>query len=220
MTEIADAATKPKTRKVLLQMLAGAICGAAGMIAGMTLLDRSVEGAPSATLAAGLGTGLVYLLTALIIGLGLLLPALGAKALNVEDAEELKEQRGMLAKGSLIFILVAVFLLTLTFAPAPLGAGLLQQETAFVVAGASFFGLLAASNAFRNSGDELIRQASLEAANLTLGLVFILFGGWAALNQVGAAAMFSPLLFVSGLFAIYLLCTFIAYGRRGMLKPR
>ena len=124
---------------------------------------------------------------------------------------------GMLAG---VFLSVGILLISLTLAPAPLGAGVLGQLVALILAGGSFLGLLAAAYAYRNSGDEMMRQANYEAANLTLILTFLLFGGWAVLSQLQVAEMFGPLPFLSGMFAIHLLSVFVVVGRRGMLKPR
>lgn len=220
MTDLATAAPKSKWRKLILQMLAGAVCGAFGMIGGMWLIDGSSDGLPPPEVALGMGVGIVYLLTGLLVILGTVAPRFGAQALNVEDADEIREQQSTLIGGGLIFLFSSALLLALTLAPAPFGAGLLGPDLALVATAAAFLGLVATAYRFRNHGDEMMRQANLEAANLTLVLVFLVLGAWAMLSQLGRAEMFSPLLFISGLFALHLLAVFIVIGRRGMLKPR
>ena len=220
MTDLATAAPKSKWRKPVLQMLAGAGCGALGMIVGLRLIDGNGEALPSPDIALGMGVGIVYLLTSLLVILGTLAPRFGAQALNVEDADEIREQQGTLIGGGLIFLFSSALLFALTLAPAPLGAGLLGPDIALAAAAVAFLGLVATAYRFRNHGDEMMRQANLEAANLTMVLVFVVLGAWAMLSQLGRAEMFSPLLFVSGLFALHLLAVFLVIGRRGMLKPR
>lgn len=220
MTDLATAESKSKSRKLLIQTGAGALCGFLGMLGGMWLLDSGMEGLPPPTIAFGFGVGLVYLLTGLLVGAGTLAPQFGARALNVEDADEIYEERPKLVGGTLIYLCIAALMFALTLAPAPLGAGLIGPFVATVVAGAAFAGLVIATFVYRDLGDEMMQRASLEAGNLTLALVFLIFGAWAALNQLGRAEMFGPLLFIGGVFALHLIAVFAVCGARGMLKPR
>jgi hypothetical protein len=163
---------------------------------------------------------MIYLLIGLLLCLGTLAPRFGEKALNVEDADEIVEERPNLLGAAVFCLLVAGFILALTLAPSPLGAGIMDKMPAAFLSGAAAFGLVIVGYAYRNHGDELMRRLNSEADALTLTLALLLFGSWAALAQLGLAEMFGPLPFIAGLFALQMLAIFVVVGRRGMLKPR
>jgi hypothetical protein len=216
MTQVATPQGKPSHRKLLLQALAGAVCGGVGMYLGMTFIERGAPSAPDVVV--GFGVALIYFLTGTLVGLGALAPRFGAHALNVEDMNEVIEERRNLIGAALIFLAIAALLLGLTLAPG--GAGLLGRSTATMLVAGAFTMLVAGSWYYRNLGDEMMRAASKDASVITVYLLFLLFGGWAMLAQLGLAESFTPLLFVGGFFAVYLLAVYVAVARRGLLKPR
>lgn len=209
-----------KTGKLILQMVLGGVSGALAMIGIITVIgDQKVLLNQPGGLEA-LTVAMVYVLMAAVIGLGVMAPRVGAKALNVEDAEEIGEQRTDLVVGAITFLLVGVLLGALALAGRPGVEGLLSPPVALTLAGGASGGLLLLSILYRKRGDEMMRKVSLEAGNWALGFVILLFGGWAALAHLGTVPPVAPLQFVAGLFALYLVAIFIAAGRRGMLKTR
>lgn len=212
--------TRSKGRKVALQLLLGLASGAGGMAAALWLLEAQKGTALGPGQVAAAGTALVFGLMALIVGLGTLAPAVGARTLNVEDEEELTEQRSNLLAGSISFLLVAILLTGLTLAGDGQVPGLLMPRAAGLLALLAGLALVAWTIVHRNKGDEMMRLAGKEAGAITTYLLILFFGSWAAAAHLGFAPMFDPLLFVSGLFALYLLAMFVAVGRRGLLKPR
>ena len=84
------APTESKTRKLVLQVIVGAIAG--GVITFFTLNAIEASGFdlddPSRVLA--LAIGLVLALMGLFVGLGAAVPGPGSRLLNVEDEEELR----------------------------------------------------------------------------------------------------------------------------------
>lgn len=209
-----------KTRKVVLQFVMGLVSGAAAMAGVLYILDTE-DGllvAPGRPIA--VGTAVVLCLMAVLVGLGAAMPRLGEKALNVEDADEISELRTPLLVGAGSFLLAALLIISLALVPGEGTSGLLSPHTATVLAGMAVIGMAFLGIRFRKLGDELNRAVSKEANGWALTFVFVLFGGWAALAQLGHAPMFAPLTFVAGLFASYLLAIFVAASLRGMLKPR
>ena len=116
----------------------------------------------------------------------------------------------MLLVGGVSFGLVAILMAALT----------LGGEAAAPIVAVATLALIAWSVIHRNKGDEMMRAAAKDAGVITTNLIFFVFGIWAGAAHLGLIAMFEPLLFVAGYFALYLLAVFIAVGKRGLLKPR
>jgi hypothetical protein len=216
MNEARAMSGEGKGRKVLLQLIIGGLCGGFGMFAALTFFEGRSGAEVSPVHAVAIGTALIFSLLALIVVLGTLAPGVGARALNVEDREELEEQRSVLFVGAVSFVLVAVLVGILAAA----STGLVAKGSAALIACAAILGLIAWSIIYRNHGDEMMRAAAKDAGATTTNLIFLVFGFWAGAAALDLVPMFEPLLFVAGFFLIYLLAVFIAVGRRGLLKPR
>jgi hypothetical protein len=221
MSEVAarDAAAG-KGKKVALQLLLGMAAGGAGMFASLWLLEGKNGAEIDPLRAFAVGTALVFGLMGLFVALGTLAPGIGARTLNVEDKDELKEQRSTLLIGSVSFLLVAIFLAALLLGSSAEQPGILDRTTAGFSALLAGAALVVWSIYHRNSGDEMMRSAAKEAGSITANLLFLVFGSWAAAAHLGFVPMFEPLLFASGFFVLYLLAVFVAVARRGLLKPR
>lgn len=164
--------------------------------------------------------GLIILLMGAFVGFGAASPRAGAHFLNVEDAEELKEQRVVLAYASASCVLAGLFLFILAFSASGAEQVLLPAN---VAAGLACLSLVLAfwTGVKSNAGsDELMRQVGREASALALHVSVLLFGGWAALAHFGFAPLIAPLVLISGFFLIELVAIFWISGRKGMLKPR
>lgn len=218
MTDVATPQGTHSKRKLVVQLVAGAISGGVGMYLGLSFMESGTEGALSLDAVIGFGVALVFFLTGALVGLGALAPRFGAQALNVEDVDEVIEERGNMAGSALVFIAIAALVLGLTLSPG--AANELTLSASTIMTGVGFATLVASSWYLRNLGDEMTRAASKDASSLAIYLIFLLFGGWAILAQLQLATMFSPLMFVSGFFAVYLLSVYVAVARRGLLKPR
>ena len=141
-------------------------------------------------------------------------PRAGATYLNVEDADELREQKGMLAASAIACVLTGAFLLILTFADA------IGRDLALPLAGASLVGIAVTGWMVARRQDELTKQVGLEASTLTLQIVMVLYGCWAALVALGYASWITPLAFVASLTLLQLFAIFVVIAKRGMLMPR
>ena len=220
MTEANAIHAGAKGRKILLQLLLGGLCGGLGMFAALTFFEAQSQTRVEPTQALALGVAIVFGLMGLFVGLGVLAPGVGARTLNVEDGEELQEQRSVLLVGAVSFLLVALLVGALTLGGSSELPGLIGESEAALIAALATLALTAWSVIHRNKGDEMMRVASKEAAALTTNLIFLVFATWAGAAHLGLVPMFEPLLFVAGYFALYLLAVFIAVGRRGLLNPR
>lgn len=124
-----------KLRKVALQLLLGAVTGGLAM-SGIIWALHGQEGLlDDPARMAALGTAMVYGLMALVVALGSAAPKVGSHALNVEDADELIEQRPNLLIGAASFLLVAILLVSLAVARGGGVEGLLAPATAGIIAG-------------------------------------------------------------------------------------
>jgi len=86
----------PKWRKVLISALLGAVVGLAGISAFMTLHERGTLGELGISAILACLAGSFYVLIGAQVAMGVAWPGLGQRMLNVEDAEDLHEQRPVL----------------------------------------------------------------------------------------------------------------------------
>ena len=208
------AVQKKPVRTLIMRMLAGAVVGAATMGLFLTFVgDPFADLKDPATMAA-IAAGAIYVLMGLSVAFGLAAPRAGATFLNVEDADELREEAGKLGSSAVAALLSGAFLLVLAFADA-LGSSVALPLAGACLAGAAIAGWVGAKHQ-----DELTRQVGLEAAALALQIVFVAIGGWAALAVLGYAIWMGPLALISSLMLLQLVAIFIVIGKRGMLMPR
>jgi len=214
MTAVVGKTTKGRQA---LRMLAGAAVGAVATIAFLEAVGKpSLKSGDFGTLLA-LSAGLIYALMGLFVGLGAMAPRQGARFLNVEDAEEIHEQRPSLGSSAIACILIGAFLLLLALAPAGQDA---DRGVWAGAAGACLLGAAAITLATRRRGDELMRQVGLEASSLTLHVTLAVLSVWALLAQLRFVEWLTPLGLISGLSLLYLAAIFWVTARKGMMKAR
>jgi hypothetical protein len=205
-------AQKDKMRVMLWRMLGGAVVGAAGTglfiaFVGEPHMDLDDPGVLIAVV-----SGLSYVLIGLIVALGLASPQAGAKFLNVEDAEEIREEGPKLWMSTICCVLIGVLLLVLA-----MSGGLIESQTATVIAAACFAGIVIIGFVSAKRYDELTRQISLEASAGAFYTTVLLVGGWATLAHLGYVAWLSPLAFVSGVALLLLVAIFVVAAQRGLM---
>ena len=161
--------------------------------------------------------GALYLVCSGGVGLGLVSPKMGAKYLNVEDAEELEEQRTMLRNSILGIAAFGAALIVLAFA-APVGP--IPAQLAVGVIALLMVASTVVSRRMLKSMDELNASLSRETAEAAFYAMLIIGGGWAALAHLefltAPAAIDWLSMFAMSMFA----GAFWAAGRRGLLVPR
>lgn len=217
MTETHEPQQVSYVRKLVIPLIAGGIAGGATSAGIIAALDSAWIGGvgPSEMIAAI--TGGLYFVIAIGLLIGTLSPALGSKFLNVEDADELREQKSMLLNSTISMGLWGIALVLLALVQP---AGPLPQNVVLALAGGTMaIGLVFAWRSFRAS-DELYAQVNSEATALSYYLIFALAGGWALLAHVGSTEMLAPLDLLTLFYWTGLLAAFVAAGRRGMLKVK
>jgi preprotein translocase subunit Sec61beta len=204
-------------RKLVIPALIGGVAGFAASAGIMRFIDSEVVGGlgPSATIAALVAV--LYCVIAVGILLGTAKPGVGAKFLNVEDADELREQKKILVLSGASMLLWGASLLALALA-APDGP--VPQAAALVVGGGGLvIGIVLSVQVYRVS-DELMTAVNLEAGALSYGIVSLVVGLWAMLAHLGYTSAPAPLDLLTLFYVLVLLASFIAVGRRGMLNIR
>lgn len=210
--------TMPRwVRKLLIPASIGGVAGFAASAGMLRLIDSSAVGGlgTSATIAALIGV--LYAVIGVGIVVGTASPKMGARFLNVEDAEELREQKKMLILSGASMLLWGIALLALALA-APDGP--VPQQLALAVAGSGLVIGIALSVQVYRVSDELMAAVNLEAGALSYGLVSLVVGLWAMCAHLGYAAAPAPLDLLSLFYVLVLAASFIAVGRRGMLSLR
>ena len=204
-------------RKLLIPALIGGVAGFAASSAMMYFLDSETVGGLSASATIASLIGVLYAVIGLVIAIGVASPQLGARFLNVEDADELREQKRMLGFSGAAMLLWGVSLIALALA-APDGP--VPAMVALVIGGGGLVAGAVLSFAVYRSSDELMRAINLEAGALGYGLILLIVGIWAMLAHLGYTVAPAPLELLSLFYVLVLAASFIIVGRRGMLAPR
>jgi len=221
MSEIETPPSGLKWRKLALQLGSGLLFGGvigygAGALAGSYFEGKGLEDVPLSVEIAGL-VAVIYVLCGAMVALGSLNPAVGAKLLNVEDEDEVREMRTQFIYSGAAMALWGAALLALALAApvGPLAAQVSLAIGAVCLAAGSWF----AWQTYR-AADELMTAINLEAGALTYGLVLAVMGGWGMLAHLGYARGPAPLDLLTACYVLVIAATVIVAGRRGMLKLR
>jgi len=204
-----------KIRKAMLAGGLGAVSGAAGMAAFLALgIDPVWEAEGGVGRVAAGGVGVIYLLTGLFILMGVALPGLGARLLNVSDVEELLEQRAILAGSALTTIALGIMLLCL--AGAGPGGFVPDVFVLAAIAGALIVSVVMSVRQWPLY-DELWRQLTWEYSTFALALLLPVLILWGAAVQLGYLETIDPLGVIALAAGSLLVGAWIAAGRRGLL---
>ena len=206
-----------KLRKMVLGLVLGGLAGFFGSLGLLQLIDSGALGVLDRSREIAALVGALYVICGLMVGLGLLSPKMGAQVLNVEDADELREQAAVLRYSVFGMVALGAVLLVLAFA-AP--AGPIPQTAALAIVVA----LIALSwfTSWRQMRlvDELVRSMSSEGTSLAFYLLFLIGGGWSIAAHLGYLTGPAPLDWITMFAGLLLLAVFWVAGRRGMLAPR
>ena len=211
-------AQKNPTRTMVLRMLLGAVVGASATLLFLAFVVEPYIQLDSGENLIAISAGVIYIVTGLSVAFGLAAPRAGALFLNVEDADELREEGGKLGPAALVMILTGAFLMILALSGGE--PGLMSRKTGLVAAFLCLAGIAIGGWVSVKRYDELMRRLGLEAASLTLQLGMLAVAAWAALAHLGQVSWISPLALVSGYALLQLFASFVVVGRHGMLKPR
>lgn len=213
-----DTDMKPgKWKKVMFSAALGAAFGFAATFGFLHLADNGSLGALGYSETVAAVVGMLYLIIGLAIGVGLARPKAGAAYLNVEDADEIEEQRPLLAYSASA---MAAFGAALALAALGGPGGLVTPMVALVSASCLIALGIALSLAAKPYQDELMRALGHEAGAMALGLVGLVGGGWALAAHLGFATAPAPLDWLTMFWSLTMVATFIVVGKRGMLMPR
>ena len=206
-----------KLKKTALALAIGGVAGFAGAMGMMHLMEMEAlaESGPSVEIAALVG--MLYALIGFAIGVGLLSPKAGAAYLNVEDADEIEEQRGILTYSALAMVVAGIALVVVALA----GEGGLIDPA--VAAGVYVISTVIAVWASLRSGkhqDELMRAMGRETASTAYYLIVLVGGTWALLAHLQYIAAPAPLDWLTMFWVLMLLAAFIVVGKRGMMTLR
>ncbi|WP_296717804.1 hypothetical protein [Erythrobacter sp.] len=207
----------PWLRKVVIPASVGAVAGFVAVFGLMRFIDSDAVGGLNASAMIAATVGMLYCVIAGGMLVGTSNPRLGARFLNVEDADELQEQKRVLVTSSGAMALWGVALVVLALA-APDGP--IPQGVALIVGAGGLLTGTALSYLTYRYCDELMLAINLEAGAITYGLVLVVVGMWALLAHLGFAAAPQPLDLLTSFYVLVLLASFIAAGRRGMLTIR
>ena len=214
MTIIASETKMQKGRKLIFQLAFGGLLGGLAGYFGIGILDAETMAADQVIVS---GIGLVYLLMGLIVGFGLIAPKLGSTILNVEDADEIKDQRRILTGSAISMTALGAATMVLP----------LSGQDSAISAYTAFAGLLAALLVMAVINirdwkyyDEMMKQLSREAGNIAfcgIGGVLLV---WASAAWLGIMSAPTPLALIAIISGGFLLSIFLASARRGLLTPR
>jgi hypothetical protein len=207
--------TMQQGRQLTLPFVFGGLTGGlAGYFGLGSLLDtKDIAGDQFAVGA----VGLIYLSMGVICGFGLIAPKLGARILNVEDADEIREQRRILSGSAICMIALGAGLMLITVAgpngpisrPAAMG-GLLAALALLIVVSIRDWKYY----------DEMMRQVSSDAGNIAFSGVGLVTLIWGSASWLGLVTAPTPLTLVALTSGGLLISVFVAIARKGLLLPR
>lgn len=217
MTDTDRSPDFPWVRKLIVPMIGGAVVGGLATFGLLSWIDTAIPAEPEPSILVAAAVAAFYLVVAAITAVGTLNPQLGARYLNVEDADELREVRKMLLLSAGGMALWGAALLALALA-APAGPLPIPAALTLGVAGLAGGGVFAVMS--YRLADELMVAVNLEAGAVSYGLVLLVIGGWGMLAHLGYVAGPQPLDLLTSFYILVMLATFIAAARRGMLAIR
>ena len=206
-----------KHKKLVLSIVVGAIGGFLVSFTLMRTIQSGVLGELGASRSIAAVAGSMYVLCGAFVGFGSLNPKMGAKFLNVEDADELAEQSAILRNSTMGIGAFGVCLILLALA-APLGPvpqGVVAGSIVALMALCAFTSLRSVKLM-----DELNASLSKETAVASFYLMFTLGAGWSVAAHLGYAPGLAALDWLTLFAATMLAGAFWAAGRRGLLVPR
>jgi uncharacterized protein (DUF2062 family) len=221
MNEIEIEEVSEKRHKLLMQMAVGFVlgglsgAGAVYLVGALGVLGSLRDTPLSVTVATIVGA--VYLVMAAVVLFGTLNSKLGAKLLQVEDEDEIHEQKRLMVDSGIAMTLWGAALIALAVAApvGPLAAPVALAIGAGGLVGGSWF----AWRTYR-AADELMLAMNLEAGALTYALVLLVLGSWGMLAHLDYVAGPQPLDILTACYVLVMMATFFVAGRRGMLEPR
>ena len=162
-------------------------------------------------------TAAMYALMGVLVLFGSLSPRVGAAVLNVEDADEVREQSPVFIPSGISCIVLGVSLAALALGG---DSGLFSPLAAGSVAFATFVFACAASWATMRRSDEMMRQIIRETGALSYYLMSAVLLVWAAASQLVEVRAPLALELLTILYVVPLVASFWVVGKRGMLNPR
>lgn len=217
-TDISRGHGRPsKLKKTLFALVLGGAVGFFGAMGFMKAGDNGLLGSLGASEEIAALVGILYILTGVAIGIGLVSPKAGAAYLNVEDAEEIDEQRAMLTYSTLSMIALGVALAVAALA-AP--TGIVAPGIVVAVFAVAIVLAVVLSLRSRRYQDELMRAMGRESAALAFYLLALVGGIWALASHLDYSEPPAPLDWLTMIWAFMLIAAFAVVAKHGMMKMR
>lgn len=202
-------------RKTAFRLVSGGVVGFFVAKALISLIEGPAIGGLEASAAIAAAIGAMYGLMGVMILAGSAMPRAGAAFLNVEDADEIREQKRMFLYSGASSVLWGAALGVLALA-APDGP--IAPVTSLVVAAACFIIGTALCVPIYRASDELMMAVMQEGGALSAWLLFAVVGTWATVAHLGFAQGPQPLDLLSLFYGLMLVASFIVIFRRGMVR--
>lgn len=212
-----DADKSRRMRKTLIAVSLGAVSGFAATFAFLGMIEAGTLPELGASREIAALVAILYLLMGAIIGFGLVTPKYGAKVLNVEDAEEIGEQRSQLLLSAVAVLVSGIVLMVLALS-GPVGPIPVEIVLGVFVLGCAITAYC--SLAAQKHQDELMREVGKECSSFALYLIFTVGGLWTTLAHLGYAAAPAPIDWLTMFWGLTILAAFIVTARRGLLTMR
>ena len=219
MTDLTTETTRQpsKIKKTVFALLLGGVAGFAATFLFLRFADSGAVGELGTSREIASLVGLVYLVGAAAVLAGVLAPKAGANFLNVEDAEELREQKVMLGSGGIAMIAAGAALIVAALAApvGPIAGGMALALFVALIALAVF-----ASYVSQKRQDELMRAMGQQNGATAFYLLFFVGGGWALAAHCGFVSAPAPLDWLTMMWGLGLIAAFVTTIQRGMFMMR
>lgn len=212
-----NAKPRSKQYKTLVSLLVGGLAGGIASAAALGVIASGRLGELGLSREIAILVGVLYLVCAAGVGFGALSPRAGSRFLNVEDAEELREQRGKLLGGAVATGAIGLALMLAAIA-APVGPLAASVALACVVALIGLAGFLGVRQ--QKQTDEFMRELSRDALAAAFYLISLAGGGWSLLAHLGFVPGPEPIDWLTMFVGVLILATLAACMQRGLMTPR
>lgn len=219
MTDIEMEAEKSKRtrKKTVFALILGGLTGFLVSFGLIKLVDSGALGSIGSSEEAALLVGLLYVVTCGVVLFGLANPNAGAKFLNVEDADELREQKSMLIGSGIGMGAAGIALIVVALGGE---GGLIDPMVALAAyAVLAILAVVASVRSYKQQ-DELMRAVGNETGSTGYYLILLFGGTWTILAHLGFVTALAPLDWLTLFWASMLLAAFIVCARRGLLTMR
>lgn len=209
-----------KRKKMLIQSIIGFVCGILSYVAARYLVignfDIAIDLSTDAFVF--MAISVMYFMIGLSVFIGVMLPRkIGAVMLNVQDEEEIEDEKQNLWISSVILMAIGASQILLLMS---LNNDYITPVIGFAAMTATYIISLIISFKQWDHYDELVKKVTFDSSYLCLSIICTILWFWCSAAWLNWMTGPTPLSLLSMISGIYLLSLFIVATRLGLTETR